>query len=913
VLVCQQTGALRVIKNAALLAAPAVSLSVVSSGERGLLGVAIDPQFASNHWIYLYYTTPTPAVHNRLSRFTMNGDVVAGGSELVLLELDNLSNATNHNGGATHFGPDGKLYVAVGENANGSNSQTLGNLLGKILRLNKDGTIPSDNPFYGSASGKNRAIWALGLRNPFTFAFQPGTGRMHINDVGQSTWEEIDLGVAGANYGWPTTEGSTSNPAFRSPLYAYPHGSGNFAGCAITGGAFYNPATVRFPASYVGKYFFSDYCGGWINTWDPASGTVANFAAAIPAAVDLHTGDDGALYYLSRDSGSVRRISYSVAPVITQQPQSLSVASGGNATFTVAASGSPAPSFRWQRDGVDIAGATAAQYTLTGVDSGDNGATFRAIASNSVGSATSNSATLTVTGSNAPPVATITAPAAGTTYAGGTVISYAGTGSDPEDGTLAASRFTWRVDLHHDTHVHPFVPDTTGAKSGSFTIPTSGETSANVFYRIHLTVRDASGAVGTAQRDVLPRKAQMTFATSPAGLGLQLDGQPLATPATITGVVGIQRTIAAPSPQSSGGASWTFDSWSDGGAASHGIATPASSTTYTAVYRVAGGSIGSGSGLTGAYFDQRDFTGTEVTRTDRVVDFDWGSGAPIGGIGSDTFSVRWTGQVQAQFSGAHTFHVRADDGVRLWVNNQLLVDKWIDQSPTEWSGTISLTAGTRYPIRIDYYENGGGAVAQLRWSHAAIPKSVIPRSQLYPSGAFIVSGATYVLTAECSGKVLDVSGGSTADGAKVQQWTRADGGNQHWRIAAVGGGWHTLSARHSGKALDIAGSGTADGVQAQQWTSNGGTNQQWRIDPVGGVWYKLTVRHSGKCLDVSGASTADGAKVQQWGDNGTAAQRWRLELVPDAPVGVALLDAPRGWWLDEVAALPWPLAEASLR
>ena len=226
-LITQQGGALRVVKNGALVSTPMVSLTVDARGERGLLGVAVDPQFATNGWIYLYYTTPSPAVHNRLSRFTVSGDSVVGGSELVLLELDNLSGATNHNGGAIHFGPDGRLYVAVGDNANSANAQTLGNLLGKILRLNKDGTIPGDNPFSGSASGANRAIWALGLRNPFTFVFQPGTGRMHINDVGQSAWEEIDVGVAGANYGWPATEGATTNPAYRSPLYAYPHGSGN--------------------------------------------------------------------------------------------------------------------------------------------------------------------------------------------------------------------------------------------------------------------------------------------------------------------------------------------------------------------------------------------------------------------------------------------------------------------------------------------------------------------------------------------------------------------------------------------------------------------------------------------------------------------------------------------------------------
>src|SRR5688572_5993540 len=212
--VCEQDGALRVIKNGALLAAPFASLTVNSVGERGLLGVAFDPGFESNRFVYVYYTATTPNVHNRVSRFTAIGDV-AQGNETILMDLEPLG-ATNHNGGAIHFGVDGKLYIAVGENAVSSNSQTLANRLGKILRINADGSIPADNPFYNQASGVNRSIWALGLRNPFTFAVEPVSGSLHINDVGQSTWEEINLGVAGANYGWPATEGPTSNPAYRS-------------------------------------------------------------------------------------------------------------------------------------------------------------------------------------------------------------------------------------------------------------------------------------------------------------------------------------------------------------------------------------------------------------------------------------------------------------------------------------------------------------------------------------------------------------------------------------------------------------------------------------------------------------------------------------------------------------------------
>jgi glucose/arabinose dehydrogenase len=308
ILVCEQGGALRVIKDDVLLPQPFVTVNTQAIGERGLLGVTRHPDFSNNGWVYVYHTVLTPAIHNRVTRFTANGDLAISSSRKIIFELDDLSAATNHNGGAIHFGRDGKLYVAAGENGLGSNAQSLSNVLGKILRLNDDGTIPGDNPFFGVATGKNRAIWALGLRNPFTFAFQRGTGRMFINDVGEGTWEEINDGIAGANYGWPTTEGMTTDPRFRSPLLAYGHGTSATTGCAITGGIFYNSTTVQFPANYVGKYFFADLCSGWIRRFDPATRTAQPFATGIPAPVDLKVGGGGSLYYLTRSS--VWRISY---------------------------------------------------------------------------------------------------------------------------------------------------------------------------------------------------------------------------------------------------------------------------------------------------------------------------------------------------------------------------------------------------------------------------------------------------------------------------------------------------------------------------------------------------------------------------------------------------------------------------
>jgi glucose/arabinose dehydrogenase len=582
--VAEQGGRLRVIKNGALLATPFLTVTVDPTGERGLLGVAFDPNFSLNQFIYVYYTATSPTIHNRLSRFTASGDVAVAGSEVILLDIEALSTATNHNGGAIHFGIDNKLYVAVGDNANGANAPSLSSLKGKMLRLNADGSIPADNPFYSATTGNFRAIWARGLRNPFTFSVQPGTGKILINDVGQNTWEEINLGVAGANYGWPTTEGYTTDPNFTSPIYAYDHSAGD---CAITGGAFYNPTTVNFPSTYVGRYFFADYCGGWIRHINPSSvGTPAAFAAGISAPVDLQVANDGSLYYLARGAGSVYRVRYTAgeAPAITNQPQSITVAAGQPASFSVTASGSTPLNYQWLRNGADIAGATSPAYTIGATSSADNGALFRCRVTNNFGTALSNEARLTVL-SNSPPTGTITSPAQGTLYKGGDIINYAGTGSDPEDGALGAGAFTWRVDFHHDTHIHPFIPDRTGAMSGSFTIPTIGETSSNVWYRIYLTVKDSAGLTHTSFRDVLPRKVTVTIATDPAGLQINLDGQPGTAPLTFTGVVGIQRNIEAPSPQSLNGTGWEFVSWSDGGAANHNIATPDANTTYTAVFR----------------------------------------------------------------------------------------------------------------------------------------------------------------------------------------------------------------------------------------------------------------------------------------------------------------------------------------
>ena len=314
--VAEQGGTLRVVKNGALLATPFVSIAVDSNGERGLIGVTLSPTFANDGFVYVYSTRTTGGAHNRISRFTAAGDVAAGGSETTLVDLPLLSGATNHNGGGMHFGADGKLYVGVGENANPPLAQDLSSPFGKLLRFNADGTIPNDNPFFATQAGIARAVWAYGLRNPFTFAFQPGTGKLHINDVGQNTWEEIDVGAAGANYGWPNSEGPDNVGAgITGPLFTYKHSAANppgsgpggfFTGFAIAGGAFY-PAAGAFPAGYRDQYYFADFVSQFVGRYDLANDAAYAFASLSGAPVDMLVGLDGALYVLTR--GNVTRIS----------------------------------------------------------------------------------------------------------------------------------------------------------------------------------------------------------------------------------------------------------------------------------------------------------------------------------------------------------------------------------------------------------------------------------------------------------------------------------------------------------------------------------------------------------------------------------------------------------------------------
>ncbi|GAB3956100.1 hypothetical protein GCM10028805_44900 [Spirosoma harenae] len=587
IFVTEQAGNVRIIKNGALLPTSFVQVTTYSSAEAGLVGIVLDPDFAINKYVYLYYTVRDGYIRNRISRFTANGDVAVAGSEVIILELDQLNFAEQHNGGGMAFGPDNKLYVSVGDSHYSVNAQNLDTYKGKILRINSDGSIPIGNPF-STGSAQKKRIWAYGLRNPYSLYIQKATGRIFVNDVGEGGWEEInEATTAGLNFGWPNVEGTSSNPAYANPVFAYPHTD---ARCAITGGVLFSPETTTYPANFYGTYFYQDFCTSAINIFNPSSTpiTPVPFGFSLPGQpIRLSEGIDGNLYFMSRDNGALYKIIYTTntAPVITSQPKNTTISQGQSGRLTVSVSGAPPFTYQWQKNGVNISGATSFSYTFANAMPADSGF-YRVVIKNTADSVVSDSAFVTISAPNALPIPTINLPTDHTIYRAGDVISFSGSAVDPEDGPIPEDLFVWTVEFHHNTHHHDGPPIATGKASGQYTIPNQGETASDVYYRLILTVTDSKGATGSTSVDIIPKLVSVNLKTTPSGLSLRLDGQPVSTPLSRTFVSGLLVDLSAPASQTANNAVYDFDHWLPLPVTNDLITIPDSNTTYTAVYRV---------------------------------------------------------------------------------------------------------------------------------------------------------------------------------------------------------------------------------------------------------------------------------------------------------------------------------------
>lgn len=575
---------------------PYLSLGdVQTGGEKGLLNIALDPEFESNGQIYLYYVNNTTN-RQRVSRFThVEG---AGGldsradrsSEFVVWEDNENWTTCCHYGGGLDFGPEGKLYLTLGEESTdeGLRAQNYSKTGGKVLRFNPNGTVPADNPYVDDPDKRDR-IWAAGLRNPFRASWDIPTERFFIGEVGGDDYgtsmEDIHLGKAGANYGWPYCEGACGNDSFDDPLYSYPH---NGSDASLTGGFVYRGE--MFPDKFHGAYFYGDYARFWIRylTFDGPEEVASSegFETNAGLPVSLDEGPDGALYYADI-AGSVRRISYyddtppaidSIRATPRRGESPLTVTFNATATDN-----EPYPvTYEWSFG--DGEGTTARNATHTYDEPG----VYSARLAVSDATQTARSEPIEIVVGN-PPEATISAPENGSSFVAGDVIEYRGFARDTEDGVLGAENLTWTTVLAHSNHTHPFDGPVSGT-NGSFGIPTSGhDYTGDTGHVIELTATDSDGLSDTERVRIMPEKVTMTYETAPEGLDLLVDGIRTETPAQKRSIVNFNRSVSAPETQCAGGSTYEFVGWENGTTApTRPFSVPAEPRTYTANYTANG-------------------------------------------------------------------------------------------------------------------------------------------------------------------------------------------------------------------------------------------------------------------------------------------------------------------------------------
>jgi glucose/arabinose dehydrogenase len=640
-LVTSKPGQLYVVDGEHRPKALGIGGRVCSNSERGLLGVAVDPDFgnAGHNYVYLYYTfdksdaceptNPSEPV-NRVSRFTMSGNTVEPGSEQVL--LNNIpSPAGNHNGGDLKFGKDKLLYVSVGDGGcdyagdsgcGGQNdaSRDRNIVLGKVLRIRRDGGIPASNPYTGAnsgrcnlkghtASGNNcQETFARGFRNPFRMAFDPDAAstRFRINDVGQDGWEEIDRAQAGADYGWNFCEGSHDNPSradtvnctgktYTGPIHEYSHGSPGSgceskAGESITGGAFV--PDEFWPASYDRAYLFGDYVCNRIFKLSPRAGGgfkrelfAGGLGAGGPIAMDFgpYGTADRALYYTTfAGGGEVRRIVHSggnLAPVAAADTTGTNYSS--SLTMTFDGSGSRDPdgdtplTYVWNF-GDSSAPTETTDPTVNHTYPEPGKFTVKFTVRDNLGKESVADAVAVYPG-DTPPRPVIMSPTVGTTFSVGQ--SFTATGSvvdteDDGDGDAAtAPALRWEVRRYHDgNHFHPWSDGATFVAP-----PPEGLYSTDPrknYLQIRLTATDSLGLSRTVSRRLVPRTVDVRFETGPINLKLG-----------VTSWEGYELNVAAGRQRDGRGRLWVFDHWSDGRAGTHTIKTPGVPRTYKAYFR----------------------------------------------------------------------------------------------------------------------------------------------------------------------------------------------------------------------------------------------------------------------------------------------------------------------------------------
>ncbi|RYF14707.1 MAG: carbohydrate-binding protein, partial [Flavobacteriales bacterium] len=590
IFIAERAGIVKVYQNNTV--SNVFTVPTITDNEQGLLGLTLHPDFATNGYIYVFYSIDEAGViRHRIERVKIDANnQVVSRQEILLLEP---IGGGFHNGGDLKFFK-GLLYVTVGDSQKDTNAQDLDTYKGKILRLTENGLPAPGNPYYGSGSLQRQSIWVYGFRNPWRLVPNVKANKLFVLDVG-TNWEEINeiSNPTNRNYAWGGKDGGDGIKdanLFTNPIFTYKTGS---IGNALTNGVLYNPDTPRYP-NLEGKFIIKDYVKTEIRSFDP---NVANpvsdvfYTAPQQFALGMMLGNDGYIYYCSYgNNGSLIRLNYiaTAAPTIVNHPLTQTIMETYPVTFNVTASG-VGLSYQWQFNNVNIPGATGATYTIPNVTNANAGA-YKVMVTNTAGNVTSNAATLTVTPFTNAPIVTLVSPLPTLKWNADDIINFSATATDTEDGELPASAFSWSMDLFHEDipgagHSHPGASPQ-GVKSGTFVASNQGEKTPNVWYRFTVKVTDSDGLTATTFVDVHPNLVDVMATSSPALLNLEFNQKPVTAPSTKKVVANAKlQTLNAPTPQYVGNFRYDFDHWSQGGAVNQTFQAPATGTiTYTAFY-----------------------------------------------------------------------------------------------------------------------------------------------------------------------------------------------------------------------------------------------------------------------------------------------------------------------------------------
>lgn len=873
---------------------------------------------------------------SRLTRYKLNinsGIMTADNASRKILLGETKSTGVpivheSHAGGQIVFGTDGTLFVTTGDNASYASadagnasetyyqqaindgimratenvgsyrSQMLNSFCGKLLRMdpNTGDALPS-NPHYDAAnprSAKSR-MWTMGLRNPYRCSFQAGTGSTNpadgnpgtviIADVQNGTWEEMHiLEKSGLNCGWPIFEGIDSqgsfsnlqtvnqeeagSPTFLSQLKQATSATLNadpkqrrFTHFAPALDWRHGQNVARYPDFRAGRLVATTIgSAGALTTGTPFSG---------------YCGTSGT-YYTGTAFPTAYRNVYFFADYSTNWIKAAKLHAGSDHQIHDVKDFAPNG---YGKGVVDIEYCPLdGSIFYVNINTGD----IQKISF----------------GGNRPPIAAISADK--TTGSSPLAVTFSSSGTNDPDGNPITYEWNFGDGTPNSTAANPSHTFTaTGTRGFTVTLTVRDNQGLSDSKTLVISVNNNAPSVKITN-PVNNAKYSLSAATQYTLQSNVTDndatGMKYAWQVTLRHNTHEHRepinTAQSPTVQISpvGCDGETYYYLIELTVTDNGGLTAKDSVKIYPDCSTPPPTQQLGC-LKASYFNNIGLTGTpSVIRPESSINYDWGTGSPVAGVNVDNFSARWEGTVIPSVSGTYTFTLTGDDGMRLWVNNQLIIDKWIDQAPTTYNATINLTQGQNIPVKLEFYERGGGAVAKLLWTvpNQASKVTTFSACTLTTTAQFDPNKC-YRLIARSSGKVMEVPGGNLNNGAPIQQFTWNGTKTQVWRIKAVDGTYNRVMNGNSGRGFDISGVSQADAAILQQYGYGGGLNQQFKFEFLNG-YYQITARHSGKALDVYGFSNANNASIVQWPKNGQTNQQWTVEAV-GCPAGTVALAA----------------------